>query len=515
MYLLSLVKRYWFFLQWFFLLYLVSLGCKKQSENSNSQLEIPEAKSLSLTHCGSCHQYPEPSLLPKEIWKRSILPNMGRRLGMDHHSIMPDYPHINPDIEADEQKLTQEDWDKLFLYYLSNAPDSLTTPQITYPSLQEIGYSVDAVKTPTEMSNVISYLNFDSENGDVYIGDAGNNALNIFDMELNSKVVFEFKSPVIDLTRRDGIYYVSTIGKMPPNDELKGKVTEINTLTNQRRVLIDSLRRPVKVIFHDFNRDDESEILICEYGNNVGQLSLFTKADDETYRKKTLIESPGAIKTIITDFNDNGRDDIMVLFAQGDERIELLINKGDETFTRQLLLQFPPVYGSYDMEWADINGDGNKELLYANGDNGDLSTILKPYHGLHIFEKTGTYAFTERLFSTFYGASKIELADLDGDSDSDIFLTSTFPADKQIHRSPGIALFENNSSPQQFSFTPYQIQESLGRSFTVLSVRGFEGNGKHEIVAGAMDFRYYQQTSTQDGSHDTPKQPSLITISYP
>lgn len=420
---------------------------------------------------------------------------MGRRLGMVHH-----------------QKITEEEWYKLVLYFLSKAPDSLNTPHISYSSLQSRGYSVNPLNTPTELSNVISYLDIDSDNGDLVIGDAVNNSLIFFNSTSNSNKVFHFQSPIIGLSRKADRYYVSTIGIMPPNDDLKGKVMEFNPATNQRKVLIDSLRRPVEVTFHDFNRDDLPELLICEYGNNFGQLSLYSKLNNDTYQKKTLIQSTGAIKTIITDFNDNGRDDILVLFAQGDERIELLINKGNKKFTRNILLRFPPVYGSFDMEWADINGDGSKEILYTNGDNGDISNVLKPYHGLHIFEKVGKYNFKEHFFAPFYGASKIEIADLDGDSDPDIFVTSTYPA-KKGYKSPGITLFDNESTTEQFSLTPYQVSESLGRSFAVLRKGDFDGDGKDEIVAGALDISYY--LLGPKGSDSNTKLPSLYTISYP
>jgi len=41
-----------------------------------------EGRRLAAMHCQSCHLFPEPDLLTREVWERDILPRMGARLGM-------------------------------------------------------------------------------------------------------------------------------------------------------------------------------------------------------------------------------------------------------------------------------------------------------------------------------------------------------------------------------------------------------------------------------------------------
>ena len=498
---------------WIWLIIFVLHSCTNNGEQTNLKKEsvIDKGKKLSLIHCQSCHSYPEPTALPKKVWKRSVLPNMGRRLGMEHHSIMPDYPPIHADLQPNEQQLTQQEWDHLFLYYINKAPDSLhaPVPKTELNALSSSSYSSSTVNTPGNLSRVISYMSSNPQRNELIVGDAKRRRLLFFDDQFNTKNEYQFESPVIGLKRVDHKLYVSTIGKMPPNDEQMGKIIQINTLDQSHKVIIDSLRRPVQTQFHDFNGDNSDEILVCEYGNRNGQLSLFYNNGSKMYEKKILIESPGAIKTIVGDANNDNLDDIFVLFAQGDERIVLLLNKGDTTFEQKTLIRFPPHFGSYDMELADINGNGTKEIIYVNGDNGDLSPVLKPYHGLRIYRQTEPLKFEMAYFFPLYGASKMELIHTGVDKHHDIVLTSTFPA-KINPKTPGIVLLENRSNPEDFSFSAYKVPGTLGRSFTVLDGADMDHNGTTEIVAGAMDVQFYLHTNS-DSTTGKPNR-SIIKI---
>ena len=40
------------------------------------QTQPDEREKTAQTYCGSCHQYPSPSLLPKKTWEQTVLPQM-------------------------------------------------------------------------------------------------------------------------------------------------------------------------------------------------------------------------------------------------------------------------------------------------------------------------------------------------------------------------------------------------------------------------------------------------------
>ena len=68
-------------------------SCKeKMSADKETTLEpsgLP-GQALAVEHCGSCHAFTGPELLPSSIWKNDILPSMGHRLGIYQGERQPD-----------------------------------------------------------------------------------------------------------------------------------------------------------------------------------------------------------------------------------------------------------------------------------------------------------------------------------------------------------------------------------------------------------------------------------------
>src|SRR5690606_37076475 len=136
--------------------------------------------------------------------------------------------------------------------------------------------------------------------------------------------------------------------------------------------------------------------------------------------RHVLSELPGARKAVIRDFNGDARPDILALLTQGDERIVLYENNGGFNFSEKILFRLPAVYGSSYFEVHDFNDDGHFDILYSNGDNGDISRIQKPYHGIRVFENDGKGMFREAFFHPMPGASQVMAFDFDGDGDKDL-----------------------------------------------------------------------------------------------
>jgi len=89
----------------------------------------------------------------------------------------------------------------------------------------------------------------------------------------------------------------------------------------------------------------------------------------------------GATRTIVRDFNQDGRLDIASLFAQGDERVILYVNEGNLTFKERVLQRFPSIYGTSSFDLVDMDADGDLDLVSTAGDNADFSTVLNPTTG--------------------------------------------------------------------------------------------------------------------------------------
>ena len=175
--------------------------------------------------------------------------------------------------------------------------------------------------------------------------------------------------------------------------------------------------------------------------------------------------------------------DILTLFTQGDEQITLFTNKGDFTFKQQVLLRFPPVYGSSYFDIADFNKDGRYDILYANGDNSDYSQILKPYHGVRLFFQNDQGEFKETWFYQQHGASKAIAVDFDLDGDLDIASISFFP-DFENCSEEAFLYFENVDG----KFISHTIPDATAGRWIVMAIADLEGDGDQDILLGALNF---------------------------
>ena len=168
------------------------------------------------------------------------------------------------------------------------------------------------------------------------------------------------------------------------------------------------------------------------------------------------------MKTAVRDLDRDGRPDLLVLMAQGREGVYAFYNQGEGRFGMKPLLQFPPVYGSSDFALADVDQDGDEDLLLAQGDNADLSAVLKPYHGLRVYRNGGDYRFTEAYFYPMYGATRVVSEDFDADGDVDIAVSAYFP-DFEVNNSRSFVYLENTSA-DALKFVPRSLGQTRPRA---------------------------------------------------
>jgi hypothetical protein len=196
------------------------------------------------------------------------------------------------------------------------------------------------------------------------------------------------------------------------------------------------------------------------------------------FERHVLSSLPGAIKAYVKDENGDGLPDIWVLFAHAEEGIFLFTNRGGGRFDQQELIRFPPVYGSSYFELDDFNKDGYPDILYTCGDNGDMSRVLKPYHGVYIFLNDGQNHFSRKYFFPMNGCYKAR--DFDGDGDLDIAAIAYF-ADYEMHPEEGFVYLENKGG---FRFEPHTLKEAESGRWLTMDAADLDGDGKTDIVLG-------------------------------
>ena len=107
-----------------------------------------DGEKLAKIHCSSCHQFPSPQLLPQNVWEHSTLPYMGILLGMDDEvKNLPDPLKPYSILKAENQMISQADWDKIKEYYLDNSPKKLeSNDNESFPILENL-FEVEIVDT--------------------------------------------------------------------------------------------------------------------------------------------------------------------------------------------------------------------------------------------------------------------------------------------------------------------------------------------------------------------------------
>lgn len=449
-----------------------------------SSCETPSQKGERLAHqyCGSCHAFPDPSLLDKKTWEEHVLPEMAFRMGMpavNRFNMRGVDAALASGVVPSHPMVTDEEWEAIKNYFITKSPNSLPEVSIPVdPTLEQFDVSVKTFIQP-----LITLLKVDSSKNEIWIGTRSSRLYEL-DYNFSLKDSFQLSSPPSSVhTEKDKDPILSVMGIMDPNDAWEGQLIELRTDNHTINSIIDSLQRPVCIEKADLNNDKLDDYVICAFGNYTGALLAYENLGNGNYKKHILYGLPGARKIIIRDVNEDGLKDVLVLMTQGDEQISLLTNGNNFNFRITTLLRFPPVYGSSYFDVVDFNHDGNFDILYTNGDNADFSMILKPYHGVHIFINNRKNEFKESIFLPMHGASQAFATDFDQDGDVDIAAISFFP-DFKKNPAQGFIYFENKGKDFLAHSTPLA---TLGR-WLVMDAADIDHDGDTDILLGAMDF---------------------------
>ncbi|WP_108425864.1 FG-GAP-like repeat-containing protein [Flagellimonas amoyensis] len=468
----------------FLLLLLMVASCAKPTQNQGERLYA--------SHCASCHTAPRIDHLTKELWENSVLPEMGARMGIKDLNYDPykGYTHAEQydikqaGIYSPIPTISQEDWIKLKDYILANAPDGL--PMIPKnPSIRPLKqFEFKSISMDSVPGAAISFLGYDGDSQNILIGSL-DGSVNTFDyVQGASQNIFRAQSAVTAFNPTDFGDIVTAVGILNPSQQKEGALLSRNETATD--TLITGLHRPVHSLVHDFNKDGQLEIVVCEFGHLTGDLSLIQKDSNGIYQKKVLIHSPGAMRSIVRDLDGDGKDDIVFMKAQGDEAIMALYQKDDLAFSANTLLRFSPLMGTSWFEMVDFDGDGDEDIITVHGDNADKTQILKPYHGLRIHLNNGKNEFEESFFYPMYGATRSETFDYDGDGDMDIALISTFPdyADRPVKS----FVYLENKGGGGFDFTERTLPEQVDGKWFLMKAADVDADGDQDIILSTFTY---------------------------
>ncbi len=454
-----------------------------------------EKKELVLyeTHCASCHIAPKIQDLPKDIWKNAILPEMAARMGIRENGYDPykganfteQAAMIKTGIYPANATIDPDDWKLLKNYIISMAPDSLPAMKREPISSTLSSFKVHPIQLDDKASSRYSFLGIDSHSH-IRLGTSGGR-LFTYDLAEDSLIFNKkLRTPLVDFDQGQQHGYATLVGSLVPTAINSGAVVEL--VDDRVGQVLANLHRPVHTLVTDLNENGQEELVVSEFGDLTGQLSLFVKNKDGLFEKKTLLLRPGIIRVIAKDMNNDQRLDLIVCNSQGDEGISILYQEKDFSFREEKVIQFSPVYGSSWFELIDYDQDGDMDIVTVNGDNADESYVQKPYHGLRLHINDGNNDFKERYFFPLNGATRLLASDFDSDGDMDFAVLSTFP-DYANNPAESFVYLDNKDS-DTFTFEAQTFdQVNWGRWF-LMDAGDVDLDGDLDMVLSAFTYGF-------------------------
>ncbi|WP_411030791.1 FG-GAP repeat domain-containing protein [Spongiimicrobium sp. 3-5] len=451
------------------------------------------AEQLYGSYCASCHLAPSIEDLPKAIWEKEILPDMAARMGirepgydpLEGKSFREQEVILKTGIYPHTPIISLEDWALLKNYVLSLAPDSLRkNPQFIATS-ELSQFAPKPISLDSDQGALITCLKYDESKRSVMIGDISGNLMHYSFITEEKEHLAKFGNALSDYTNTGTLSVITAIGHLNPSDISSGRIF---VAEDQDTIGLSQIfHRPVHTLAHDFDKNGTMELVVSEFGNLTGKLSLLYKGDSLTYQKKSLLTVPGTIRVLAEDMDADGKDDLIVLTAQGDEGISILYQEDDLQFNPVKVIQLSPLYGISWFEMIDYDGDGDQDIVIANGDNADKSYVHKPYHGMRIFINDGQNNFEEKYFYALNGATRVVAGDFDDDGDFDFGLLSTFP---DYNKPEFSFVYLENKNAEQYSFVPHTFEASTHGRWLLMDAADVDEDGDTDILLSSFTYAF-------------------------
>ncbi|MBH52823.1 MAG: hypothetical protein CMI18_00555 [Opitutaceae bacterium] len=148
-----------------------------------------------------------------------------------------------------------------------------------------------------------------------------------------------------------------------------------------------------------------------------------------------------------------------------------------------IILPFLGFVGGLSAQSDTLDGDGRKDLVTLNGDNGDSDpyNTLKRDQGIRIFLNRGELNFEEAYFYPMYGVYGAEIEDFDLDGDLDIAVIAFHP-DSSPEKLEDFVLLEQSGD---LEFSPKTHPATYNGRWLTKDSGDLDKNGDKDIILGA------------------------------
>lgn len=429
--------------------------------SSNQIKEYEQGEKLARMHCTHCHEYVAPDFLDRITWPRV-------------------FTAMEQQMDKEGYLISKDEWIKLQQFYLLYAANTFhSTAKKQLPTLQK-QFTGRTICNPANTKNNATLLKYSETDNTLYLGEKDGQLYHI-----TSNTLFEkYKLPNIpvDLNYVDSTLLVLGIGNLAPSELRTGQLLAISNEDNVE-ILVDSLKRPIHFQMTDFGKKEEDSYLIASFGSTLGEKPSGDLAYFNNQTKTIVGNLSGATQVEIADIDQDGQLEIIGLFSQGNESINIYNRDNKGQFILQNSLRFPPIYGTNSFQLADMNADGFLDLLVTHGDNDDYSQVFKPYHGIKIYLNDQQNNFTPHYFYQINGASKVKAADIDKDGDLDFVVLAMYP--DLFSRPYETLLYFENIGELNFKVQYFESQPSA--NWMLLELADLDQDGDLDIITAAND----------------------------
>jgi len=280
---------------------------------------------------------------------------------------------------------------------------------------------------------------------------------------------------------------VASMGVIAPTNDEIGAVVILENDGEQNftnRYIAEGIPRVTDVRAADLNGNGRLDLAVGQFGYDTGEIQWMENIGEGwIFRGHKLLNLSGTIHTPVADMDGDGNLDIVALVSQEWEEIYVFENDGKGNFTPHMVFgSTNEDFGSSGIYLADMDGDGDIDILYTNGDSFDyLPPGPRPWHGLQWLENKGNYQFEYHRIDDFAGASSAVAVDVNNNGHMDIVVTSSLNQD-EFSTDASIIWFENDGN---MNFTRRDIARDPAL-LVVIAPGDMDGDGRVDFVTGTF-----------------------------
>jgi hypothetical protein len=474
----------------------LSIFAQRETQNPAGLSESAEdVEARVRAACSNCHRFPTPEILPRRTWRdmiehmatlRRVLREESFSRGFSVDEVATWYESRAPDELPVEFRLTRDEPSPLRFSgrRVRLGPDtgpSIATVQRLEPGLIA---GIDRVVAAPNMANGNIHL-FNPQRGAQQIG-AVEHPARVVSGDLDGDGLPDLL--ISDLG--DPMPSDELVGRLVVGINRGGGEFAYQTLLDGVGRVADA--RPV-----DLDADGDLDVVVASFGwlRAGGIYLLYNRTRPGgplDFRVEKVGKRSGAVSVLPVETLGVGPGrGFAVAYSQHHELVSVFFEK-DGRYEEHVIYRAPhPNWGVSNLAAADLDGDSDVDFALAHGDTLDDGLAFKFYHGVEWLENRGNAEFRAHRVGGLYGAHSVEPADLDGDGDLDLVATSflpqvLLPVPKGRILIDSVVWFEQTEG----GWIPWAIEFNHPRH-TGMTLIDFNDDGRLDIVAAinrAWDF---------------------------